>query len=343
MKHLLKALLFVAVPTIVKAQVAGFNFTGGAASPSYAAAHATVSDFTRTNVTTQSFTDWFNSGSWNTGASVDNTEFIEVTVQANTGYQLNVSAIHFNVAKTSTGPADIRVAHDLTGSFTNYKDTSLPSTSVVAFSWDFADFTVAAGTTLSFRIYGWNAGGGNLRIDDFAIDGAVTPASGDTTGYGNTPFVFDTTKQFVGIATPGLPQYRLDVNGTAWVQDRLFVGAVDTPHAGNVYKLAVNGEAIVTKLWVKKYFEWPDFVFEKEYKLPSLAEVERFIKTYKHLPGVVPASTVAEKGIDVGVNQAALLQKVEELTLYLIQQQKQIDEQNKKIKQLEKKLNKKNR
>lgn len=91
------------------------------------------------------------------------------------------------------------------------------------------------------------------------------------------------------------------------------------------YKLAVNGSAIFTRAVVKLYSAWPDYVFETSYKLPTIREVEQFIKQHKHLPGVPSAKEVEAHGLDVGENQAVLLKKIEELTLYLIQQQKELE------------------
>jgi hypothetical protein len=79
---------------------------------------------------------------------------------------------------------------------------------------------------------------------------------------------------------------------------------------------------------------WTDYVFEPTYKLPSLEEIEVFIKQYKHLPDVPSAKEVEKNGLDVGENQAVLLKKIEELTLYVIEQQKEINELRKEVKQL---------
>jgi hypothetical protein len=91
-------------------------------------------------------------------------------------------------------------------------------------------------------------------------------------------------------------------------------------------KFAVNGDIAAKKLKVSQ-LGWPDYVFESGYKLKPLHEVESFIKTNKHLPGVPSAKVVEEKGLDVGDGQAALLKKVEELTLYIIQLQKDVNQQ----------------
>ncbi|GGA93380.1 hypothetical protein [Puia dinghuensis] len=109
------------------------------------------------------------------------------------------------------------------------------------------------------------------------------------------------------------------------------------------YKLAVNGSAIFTSAWVKPYANWPDYVFKRGYRLPSLNDVSGYIQAHHHLPDMPSAETVAKTGIDLGNNQAVLLKKIEELTLYLIEQDKTIqaykekfDEQEKRIERLEK-------
>ncbi|MDP4280872.1 MAG: hypothetical protein Q8867_01855 [Bacteroidota bacterium] len=92
------------------------------------------------------------------------------------------------------------------------------------------------------------------------------------------------------------------------------------------YPLAVNGKIICEELLVKLHNNWPDNVFSKEYKLPSLKSVNNYVNEEKHLPGVPSAQEVKDKGIGVGEMNAILLKKVEELTLYVISLQKEIDE-----------------
>jgi hypothetical protein len=91
------------------------------------------------------------------------------------------------------------------------------------------------------------------------------------------------------------------------------------------YRFAVNGDAMFTKVKVKVYNTWPDYVFAPGYQLPSLAEVEKYILTYQHLPGIPAANEIEKEGLDIGDTQAALLKKIEELTLYIVQQQKDIE------------------
>ena len=68
-----------------------------------------------------------------------------------------------------------------------------------------------------------------------------------------------------------------------------------------------------------------DFVFSSSYPLRPLSEVEQFITENKPLPDIAPADTMIQNGVNMGEFQIQLLQKIEELTLYLIEQQKQIE------------------
>jgi len=82
---------------------------------------------------------------------------------------------------------------------------------------------------------------------------------------------------------------------------------------------------------------WADYVFAKDYQLPSLNEVKQYIDKNKHLPGIPTEKEVKENGVNLGDMQTKLLQKIEELTLYTIHQQEMIDKLNARIEQLEKK------
>jgi hypothetical protein len=79
-----------------------------------------------------------------------------------------------------------------------------------------------------------------------------------------------------------------------------------------------------------------DFVFENNYNLPKLEDVEKHIKEKKHLPEIASAKEMEKEGVNVGEFQIKLLQKIEELTLYTIEQNKLIKEQQKRIEALEK-------
>lgn len=126
----------------------------------------------------------------------------------------------------------------------------------------------------------------------------------------------------IGIANPDA-NAKLDVEGNIFSSGKIAIGTKDPLKMQN-YSLAVNGNAIFNKVKVQLYSGWADYVFEKGYDLPTLTATENYIKLHKHLPGVPSAKEVAENGIDVGESQATLLKKVEELTLYIIEMDKQM-------------------
>lgn len=104
-------------------------------------------------------------------------------------------------------------------------------------------------------------------------------------------------------------------------------------------KLAVNGTIYTTNINIKLTTCWSDFVFKKGYSVMSLYELEKYITTNSHLPGIPSEREVQENGLDVARTNALLLQKIEELTLYVIEQNKKIIEQDRKIEGLQKKIN----
>ncbi|PTS92783.1 hypothetical protein DBR11_26365 [Pedobacter sp. HMWF019] len=93
------------------------------------------------------------------------------------------------------------------------------------------------------------------------------------------------------------------------------------------YKFAVAGNMIAESVKVQLQSAWPDYVFKDDYKLTSLQETEKHIKEKGHLPGIPSAAEVKSEGIDLGEMNKKLLQKIEELTLYLIQMEKKNSEE----------------
>ena len=111
---------------------------------------------------------------------------------------------------------------------------------------------------------------------------------------------------------------RLDATG------QVAIGGVVAAASG--YKLTVTGKVICEELKVKLSGAWPDYVFANDYKLKSLPEVEQFIAANKHLPNIPSAAEVEKDGITVGEMQKKMMEKIEELTLYIIDLQKQIEQ-----------------
>jgi|GEM_PF-3178688 len=130
---------------------------------------------------------------------------------------------------------------------------------------------------------------------------------------------------FTANASVSSPAYQMILNQSG----NLGIGTT-TP---GTYKLAVAGDMQVQgKIMMNNWtIEAPDYVFEKGYKLPSLKEVEKNIAKVKHLPGV-PSAAEMKKGVDLTEMNMTLLKKVEELTLYVINQNKEIEHLKSKIK-----------
>jgi|GEM_PF-1774536 len=114
------------------------------------------------------------------------------------------------------------------------------------------------------------------------------------------------------------------VKGSSYFNGNVGIGTA-TPSE----MLSVNGN-IRTKELIVTQTGWPDYVFDTAYQLPALAGVSQYIRDNKHLPGVPSAKDVLDSGLNVGHNQAALLQKIEELTLYVIAQDKKQQQQAQK-------------
>ena len=201
----------------------------------------------------------------------------------------------------------------------------------------------------------------NILLNGSAIEAPVWSLNGSNAFY-------STGNVGIGTNTPG---YALDVAGTLNATNILLNGSAlptspwtvsgnDVSYTtGNVgigtantqgYMLAVAGGVIAEGVKVELQGNWPDFVFGEEFNLMSLGEVEVFISKNGHLPNIPSEKSIRADGIDLGTMDARLLQKIEELTLYTIQQQKQIDslksinqrlsEQNKLIEALSERLRK---
>lgn len=154
------------------------------------------------------------------------------------------------------------------------------------------------------------------------------------------------------IATPSIPAIRYQINGATKYSltsnggtvigtndpngaptNGLYVSGdvvIGTPTQSRAigFKLSVDGKVMCEELQVELSNSWPDYVFADDYQLLSLSELQKFILKNKHLPGIPAAAKMEEEGIAVGEMQTKLMEKVEELTLYIL-------ELHQKIQQLE--------
>ncbi|WP_295121061.1 hypothetical protein [uncultured Chitinophaga sp.] len=111
------------------------------------------------------------------------------------------------------------------------------------------------------------------------------------------------------------------INHSLFITENVGIG---TSSPGS-HKLAVEGTIGARKVKVTAVTPWPDYVCSKEYDLPSLQSIEQYIAVHQHLPGIPAAETVAKEGIDLGEMNAKLLEKIEQLTLHLIEMNKRVE------------------
>ncbi|WP_228464929.1 hypothetical protein [Chryseobacterium antibioticum] len=121
--------------------------------------------------------------------------------------------------------------------------------------------------------------------------------------------------------------------------------ALNLPVAMNeIMKIAANGNAFLQGKFEAKEIKvtltpTADFVFDENYNLPKLEEIEKHIKEKKHLPEIASAAQMEKEGVNIGEFQIKLLQKIEELTLYIIEQNRQLKQQAGEIEVLKKQIN----
>ncbi len=181
-----------------------------------------------------------------------------------------------------------------------------------------------------------NVDGKGLKInqEDSRRYGRIVIEKGTGTGLGTTNTLLIEANNTYG------SQYNQRILFRTAVTDRLVI-----EHDGNVgigtttpdYKLDVLGTIRATE--IKVATDWSDFVFDPDYDLKSLEQVEEFIDKNGHLPDIPSAEEVEENGISLGAMDAKLLQKIEELTLYMLEMKKENDLQANEIEQLKIKLN----
>jgi len=204
--------------------------------------------------------------------------------------------------------------------------------------------------------------GGNIAVsNNLTVGGADGNGLKLFAHLGNPPYRSVDIVPFVPASAPGVDHVGLKIFTTNGGTTR--VNAMTVSDAGNViignttqtnaaYKLDVYGSARANAIVVNT--TGADFVFDNKYLLPKLSEVKAYIDKNHHLPEVPSANEMEANGIELGQMNAKLLQKVEELTLYLIEkdkqlieekqtnshQQKQLKEQDARIAALEKALSK---
>ncbi len=183
--------------------------------------------------------------------------------------------------------------------------------------------TTGSGNTYLGRTAGYsNIGSGNVFI-------------GNTAGYSETSvsnrLIIDNSSTSSPLIWGDFNSNQLRFNGAVGIGlTAPFATAFPALAAGvtvSSYNLFVQGGILTEELRISKASTtWADYVFEDNYNLKPLSEVEAFISKYNHLPNVPSAKQVKEEGINVADMARIQQEKIEELTLYLIQQNKEIED-----------------
>jgi hypothetical protein len=173
---------------------------------------------------------------------------------------------------------------------------------------------LSAGTSYQFSVKALDAAG-NESIDSNTIAVTTNTSSGSGGSSGDDTWI----KSGSNVS--------LESNS-----DNFALGRSTVPSG---YKLAVEGHVRAREIRVDQD-AWPDYVFKSNYSLPTLEEVEKCINEKGHLPNIPSAKEVGENGIELGEMNKLLLEKIEELTLYVIKLEKNFSLQQEEIKRLKK-------
>lgn len=183
--------------------------------------------------------------------------------------------------------------------------------------------TVSDGGTANLQVTGGISSANNITCYGNLGLGTGTPgAQLHTTG----------SIRFEGL-TAGNTLNRVIVSdnvGNLYYRDVSSLSAAEAVHSSLVVNGPVKARSLVLNM-TDGGSAWPDYVFDSGYRLPDLKEVGDYVKRYGHLPGIVSAAEVAKSGLDVGQSQAALLRKIEEMTLYTLKQDEEIRQLRKDV------------
>ncbi len=194
----------------------------------------------------------------------------------------------------------------------------------------------------------WSGATDDVGVTGYKVfkDGTLEATLGNTSTYQATGLAADTTYSFTVKAIDAANNESVASNAVSVTADESPGGGTGNPvwsesgsvasYTGNVavgstsvpmgYKMAVDGKLITEEVRVELSDTWPDYVFEKDYQLPSLEEIKKHIEEKGHLPNMPSAKEVEANGIELGEMNRLLLEKIEELTLHVIFLKKEIND-----------------
>lgn len=176
---------------------------------------------------------------------------------------------------------------------------------------------------------------GSMRINNHNVRVYMGGVNGSSEDYA---WIGTESRHGLYIGTDNSADLYLDIYNNAFIGGRRTVEQDKL----NYYDLFVNGGVLTEDIGLANINHWADYVFENDYELRSISELEAYIKKEGHLPNIPSSEEVMEKGYTMKDMDVRFLEKIEELVLYTIQQQKEIELLNVEISQLKEKFKKTN-
>lgn len=227
----------------------------------------------------------------------------------------------FNVTPIAGGNADdgtLRIYSPMNALTSTFRYLSFDKESIQARRSSF--ISGKAEQNLKLNPFGGNVGigtGGNSITSTLFVVKSTSSFDGTAVFKGTTHF---THFHYAGNEDTYI---RGGKDGSAVILNDVPNGKVGIGRFPTVYQLEVNGTAKANEVIVET--GWADYVFEQGYKLKSIDELEAFVKENKHLPNIPKASDIEKYGLKVGETNKVMMEKIEELALYIIQLKKEID------------------
>lgn len=231
-----------------------------------------------------------------------------------TGDSYTTGRVMINAGGASTTNDDIVISKSKAAAGMTIFNSSLTGRSVILIGYDYG----GKYGVFSHLASSYNAGAGYTYTHK--------PASTVLAGY-----------DVNGLGLVSSSDIRFNTGGDDDTKFRMIINSVGNVGIGTAspnQKLTVNGTIYGKEVKVDLSVPGPDYVFEKDYKLQSLSELEGYLSQNKHLPEVPSAKEMEANGINLSEMNMLLLKKVEELTLHLIEMKKENEKQNRMIQQL---------
>lgn len=258
------------------------------------------------------------------------------------------SAVAFNTITFPSGTTSITIVNPnesgndgISGTITVQETCSTPDTQNPT-----APTLSSTGKTDTTANLSWGGATDNTGVTGYKVykGGALEATLGNVSTYQVTGLTASTTYSFTVAALDAAGNESTASNSVSVTTDATSGGGSSVwtesgsvaSYSGDVaiggvlvptgYKLAVDGKLIVEEIKVQPSGNWPDYVFAKDYDLPTLEEIKKHIEEKGHLPNIPSEEEVQANGVELGEMNRLLLEKVEELTLYILQQEKRITE-----------------